>query len=222
MTHDIYYMRTLTNPATSTPTITPEGQPINTGFGSAGEVNMAVKLNTDDSGDAYEKNYPTWSPFLSIFSIAYASNRSVTYNDPNTRVPLEVAASIPQNGAYPGGGTVGPNYTGILQSLVLDLDPPTLLPFNASEEIHVNAAGTSTATPVLGTNGAVHFINPSPVGGSSYVTFTVRLSRPRGRHLRYGRQRPAGRLPPGQGPRQQVPGLAESGTQGLRQGRPVL
>ena len=91
-------------------------------------------------------------------------------------MPLEVAASIPDGSAYPGGGTVGADYTGIFQSLVLDLDPPTLLPFNASEEIHVNAASGSTATPVLGTNGAVHFINPSPNGGNSYVTFTLRLS----------------------------------------------
>ena len=30
--------------------------------------------------------------------------------------------------------------------------------------------------PVLGNSGAVHFINPSPTGGNSYVTFTVRLS----------------------------------------------
>ena len=169
-------MRTLTNPATNTPTITPEGQPINNFGGPPGEVNPAVKLDTDDPNDAYEKDYPSWSPFRSIFSITYDGDRSVTYNDPNTSVPLEVAASIPDGGAYPGGGTVSLGYVGILQSLVLNLDPPTLLPFNASEEVHVNAANGPTATPVLGTSGAVHFINPSPAGGSSYVTFTVRLS----------------------------------------------
>ena len=74
--------------------------------------------------DVYDDAYPSWSPFLSIFSIAYASNRTVTYNDPASGVPVEVAASVPQGGTVAtrsdavGDYTVGASYTGLLVSQV--------------------------------------------------------------------------------------------------------
>ena len=130
-------------------------------------TNAAVKLNTDDNsvatvGGAFDDVYPTWSPFSSVFSIAYSSNRTVTYNDPATGAASETAISVPQGGNLVSSGTVGAHYAGILVSQVVNLDPPTLLPYNGNEVIHIaDSAGTRTRTG----------INPGQA-----VTITVRLS----------------------------------------------
>ncbi len=133
-------------------------------------VNTAVLLNTDDNagetsakGNLYDDIYPTWSPFITVFSIAYSSNRTVTYNDPaNGNAPTETAVSIGRGGSLGTVGTVGANYAGILESQLLNLDPPTLLPYSGNEVVHVtDAAGNTTRTG----------ITPGQA-----VTFTVRLS----------------------------------------------
>ena len=117
--------------------LTPEGAAVGTS-----NPNAAVKLNTDDNavsalGGQYEDAYPTWAPGLTLFSIAYSSNRSVTYNSPVTNRPSETAISVPQGGALGGGGTVGAAYTGIFESQVINLDPPTLIPYSGSEVVHI-------------------------------------------------------------------------------------
>lgn len=117
--------------------LTPEGAAVGTST-----PNAAVKLNTDDNavsalGGQYEDAYPTWAPGVSLFSIAYSSNRSVTYNSPVTNRPSETAISVPQGGALGGGGTVGAAYTGIFESQVINLDPPTLIPYSGSEVVHI-------------------------------------------------------------------------------------
>ena len=143
-------------------------------------VNPVVKLNTDDNagetstnGNLYDDAYPSWSPFLSIFSLTYSSNRTVTYNDPTTGFPREVAASIADNGQAlnPDGSvsyTVGGGYQGILVSQLVNLDPPTLLRFNANEVVHVQAPG---ANPVTGVANKL-----AGSGANRTVTLTVRLS----------------------------------------------
>jgi len=170
--HDIYYFLAATgvsNPTTET--LTRE-----TAVGNA-----AVKLNTDDNagetsaaGNVYDDIYPTWSPFLSLFSIAYSSNRTVTYNNPSGGAPVEVAASVPQGGAVTNSQdstqnfSVGAGYAGLLVSQVLNLDPPTLLRFSTNEVLHVQA-GTNP-NPVTGTP------NKLAATGGQNVTLTVRLS----------------------------------------------
>ncbi len=156
---EYYYQLT----AVFTQVLTPE-----TTTGSS-VVNTAVKLNTDDnagetgtSGNAFDDTYPTWSPFLSVFSIAYSSNRSVTYNDPTTGAASETAISVAQGGKLVGSGTVGSAYAGILVSQVVNLDPPTLLPYSGNEIVHVaDSAGNTTR----------YGITPG-----QKVTFTARLS----------------------------------------------
>ncbi len=182
--HDIYYFQAATGVSQpSSETLVPETV--------AGGANASLKLNTDDNGsgsgagavaaNAYEDSYPTWSPFLSIFSIAYGSNRTVTYNNPAGGVPIEVAASVADGGSVTNAQdatanySVGANYRGLLVSQVLNLDPPTLLRFSTSEVVHVQAAGTldgggSAADPVGGTP------NKLAVTGGQKVTLTVRLS----------------------------------------------
>lgn len=124
-------------------------------------ANPVNKLNTDDPTNVYDDVYPTWSPFLNVFSMAYQSPRSVTYNTPGTNVPVETAISL-----TPGTNGVGAGYVGILQSQVLNLDPPTLRPFSGTQVIGVqDNQGQFTRQ-----------IQPSPVGGASPVTFFVRLS----------------------------------------------
>ena len=210
--HDIYYLRAISNVGTAT--VAPEGQKTG-GFNSDGtpELNRAVKLNTDDNGavvttsatnngtttttttvnnvNGFDDIYPTWSPLLSVFSIAYSSNRSITYNDPTTGHPVEKAVSlIPgsgnvgagtgaafstgQPGAYPaynivpGDASGAPTgYTGILQSQILNLDPPTLRSFSGSEIIHINNGSQANTNP----GSAVRILPPG-----STVTFTTRLS----------------------------------------------
>ena len=134
-----------------------------------GTTNAAIKLNTDDNagqtstgGNLYDDIYPTWSPFRSIFSIAYSSNRSVTYNDPATGLPSETAISLPHGANVGGGGAVGPTYEGIFESQVLNLDPPTLVPYNGNEVLHVTDA-----------NGVTSRAGLTP---GRPVTVTVRLS----------------------------------------------
>lgn len=155
---EYYYQLT----AVFTQTLTPETP----GSGTTA-ANSAVKLNTDDNaastvGGSFDDIYPTWSPFLSVFSIAYSSNRTVTYNDPTTGVASETALSIGPGGKLIGTGTVGAGYAGILVSQVVNLDPPTLLPYSGNEIVHVaDSAGRATR----------YNITPG-----QQVTFTVRLS----------------------------------------------
>ena len=146
-------------------------------------TNAVIKLNTDDNagqtgatGNAFDDVYPTWSPFLSIFSIAYSSNRTVTYNNPTTAFPQETAASVGQGGSVAGvtdatgftGYSVGPNYSGILESQVLNLDPPILLRFSADEIVHIQAPTGND--PVNGTP------TKSGINPGQKVVVTVRLS----------------------------------------------
>ena len=176
--------------------ITPEGQAIATANGNV--PNTVIQLNTDDHptpaslGGNYDDVYPTWSPFSSIFSIAYESGsvhgadpltgtltsgvvfggRTVTYNDPATGFPSETAYSVGGGGAVAsttatGGYSVAASYIGILESQVLNLDPPTLLRFSSDEIVHIQATGTN---PVTGTPTKTG-INPGQP-----VTITVRLS----------------------------------------------
>jgi len=148
--------------AVYTESVTPE-------TGTTGN-NPAIQLNTDDNpgetsanGNVYDDIYPTWSPFITVFSIAYSSNRTITYNDPaNNGAPSETAVSIGRGGSLGTTGTVGASYAGILESQLLNLDPPTLLPYSGNEVIHVtDAAGNTTRTGIT---------------PGQPVTFTVRLS----------------------------------------------
>ena len=205
-THDIYYLQTVSglNSTGGGQTISPENSLV-TNTGGATVANVVVKLNTDDNGapnsapvNSYDDVYPTWSPFRSIFSIAYESGsvrnadslsgtllngtvfggRTVTYNDPATGFPSEKAFSVGNNGTVAsttatGSYTIASSYIGILQSQVLNLNPPTLLRFSADEIVHVQAGVTGSNTdpnPVLGTPTKTG-INPGQA-----VTFTVRLS----------------------------------------------
>ncbi len=176
--------------------LTPEGKAIPTGQGTV--ANAVIKLNTDDNptpatlGGSYDDVYPSWSPFHSIFSIAYESGsvrganplsgnlnggvvfggRTVTYNDPATGYPSETAVSVGAGGTVAsttatGGYSVAASYIGLFQSQVLNLDPPTLLRFSTDEILHVQAA---TTNPVTGTPTKTG-INPG-----APVTITVRLS----------------------------------------------
>jgi len=169
---EYYYQLT----AVFTQAVTPEAANTNTTVG-----NPAVKLNTDDNagqtsagGNAFDDVYPTWSPFVSIFSIAYQSggynyqtgavtnSRTVTYNDPTTGASSETAISVPQGGKLTGTGTVGSAYAGILVSQVVNLDPPTLLPYSGNEIVHVaDSSGRVTRTGIT---------------PGQPVTVTVRLS----------------------------------------------
>ncbi len=135
--------------------------------------NPAVKLNTDDNagetsaaGNAYDDIYPTWSPFRSVFSIAYSSNRTVTYTNTSSGTASETAISIPANGSLGNGGTVGTAYAGLLESQVVNLDPPTLVPYSGNEICHVNAGSGFNAASTTRTG----------VTPGQPATFTVRLS----------------------------------------------
>jgi len=147
-----------------------------------GSPNRVIKLNTDDNagqtsadGNSYDDVYPAWSPFRSIFSITYASNRTVTYNTPANSFPTETAVSVGRGGTVNTSDpnqpsyTVGGGYTGIFESQVLNLDPPTLLRFSPNEIVHVQAGGS--ANPVTGTPTKFQGLNPGRP-----VTFTVRMS----------------------------------------------
>jgi len=144
---EYYYQIT----AVFTQSLTPEGA-----TEPNGTINAVVKLNTDDNagqtgagGNAFDDVYPTWSPFVSIFSIAYSSNRSVTYDDPTTGASSETALSVPQGGKLTGAGTVGAQYAGVLVSQVVNLDPPTLLPYSGNEIVHIaDSTGRATRTGI--------------------------------------------------------------------------
>ncbi len=176
--HDIYYFQAITGVTQPTnETLTPET--------AAGGANASVKLNTDDNagettpaGNGFDDIYPTWSPFLSIFSIAYTSNRTVTYNSPASGAPVEMAASVGDGGAVTNtqdptqNYSVGASYAGLLVSQVLNLDPPTLLRFSAGEVVHVQAVKTAggVSDPVMGTP------NKLAASGGQPIVLTVRLS----------------------------------------------
>ena len=126
----------------------------------------AIKLNTSDTGNVYDDIYPTWSPFRSVFSIAYSSNRTVTYTNPANNTASETAISIGENSSIGNGGTVGAVYSGILESQVLNLDPPTLVPYSGNEICHVNTGSGFSATSSTRTG----------VTPGQPATITVRLS----------------------------------------------
>ena len=129
-------------------------------------ANSVVQLNTSDPGNAYDDIYPTWSPFRTVFSIAYSSNRTVTYTDPATGTASETAISIGANSSLGNGGTVGAAYAGLLESQVVNLDPPTLVPYSGNEVLHINTgAGFSAAS----------FTRTGVTPGQP-ATITVRLS----------------------------------------------
>ncbi len=211
-THDIYYLQTVSgiNSVGGGQTISPEGstvatRPIPPSTTPGTTTNLVVKLNTDDNGapttaqpNSYDDVYPTWSPFRSIFSIAYEAGsvrganplsgtlnnafafggRTVTYNDPATGFPSETAFSVGANGTVTsttatGSYKIASTYIGIMQSQVLNLNPPTLLRFSADEIVHVQAGlngSNPDPNPVTGTPTKTG-INP----GQS-VTLTVRMS----------------------------------------------
>ena len=133
-------------------------------------ANPVVQLNTDDNagetgaaGNAYDDVYPTWSPFISVFSIAYSSNRTVTYASPNaSNAQSETAVSVGQGQSLGNGAIVGASYAGILESQVLNLDPPTLLPYSGNEILHIADSGGNTTR--------------TGIQPGQPVTVTVRLS----------------------------------------------
>ncbi len=155
--------------------------------------NAVIKLNTDDNageiiargtqagmreapqaGNSFDDVYPAWAPGISTFSITYASNRTVTYNDPTTSFPSETAISVAEGGLVNTSDpnqatyTVGTAYSGIFESQVLNLDPPTLLRFNPNEIIHVQSG--NIANPIGGVSQKVG------IAPGQKVTFTVRLT----------------------------------------------
>ena len=170
--HGIYYILALKSNAAGTPQLFPEGStilpaitaptyPANPYLAPA-LIDTAVQLNTNDPANAYDDIYATWSPFGTLSSIAYSSNRTVTYSDPATGAASETAISVPESGSLGVGQVVGAAYAGLLESQVLNLDPPTLLPYSGNEIIHVaNSAGQ------------VSRANLTP---GEPVTLTVRLS----------------------------------------------
>ncbi len=126
-------------------------------------------LNSSDASNNFNDTQPVWSPVANstnggvttstVNSIAYVSNRSITYNDPSTNAPLELPVSIAQ-----GSFNVGAGYTGILQSQVDQINPPTLLPYSGDEVIHV----TDNTSDTPRRNGDIQ--------PGQKVRFTVRLS----------------------------------------------
>ncbi len=129
-------------------------------------THLPVKLNTSDAANSYDDIYPTWSPFRTVFSIAYSSNRTVTYTDPTAGTASETAISIGANSSLGNGGTVGAAYAGIFESQVVNLDPPTLVPYSGNEILHINT-GTGFS--------AASFTRTGVTPGQP-ATVTVRLS----------------------------------------------
>lgn len=136
----------------------------------------AHRINTETLGNgraSFHNLYPAWSPFIRVLSIVYQSDRSITYTDPTTNQPSEIEVSLPQGNVSP---PIGPNYFGILQSQVVNVDPPTLQKFNNNEIVHVNV-GSAPIMPSAAdeTGSATHQVlqtqNPS-----EQAQFTVRLS----------------------------------------------
>lgn len=145
----------------------------NTNSASTPVENNTQTLNSSDSANAFDDTQPVWSPVTTsangrfggstntttVNSIAYVSNRTITYNDPNTNAPLEQPVSLAR-----GTFGVGANYSGILQSQIDQINPPTLLPYSGNEVIHV----TDTKTDTPRRNGDIQ--------PGQKVQFTVRLS----------------------------------------------
>ncbi len=137
----------------------------NTNSATTPAENNTQTLNSSDSANAFDDTQPVWSPVTgstnttTVNSIAYISNRTITYNDPNTNAPLEQPVSLAR-----GTFSVGANYSGILQSQIDQIDPPTLLPYSGDEVIHV----TDTKTNTPRRNGDIQ--------PGQKVQFTVRLS----------------------------------------------
>lgn len=175
--HGVFYFQAVYTDTTPTAVITPENDDATTGNPL---FNTVIKLNTDDTDPAnpaalvgnnlFDNTYPAWSPFQSIFNIVYQSPRSVTYNTPGTNVPTETAINISRSPSGPAAdlSTVGPNYAGLLESQVINVDPPSMLRFSASEVIRVTDANDNPT----------RFIQPSAAGGGTpnTVKFIVRLS----------------------------------------------
>ena len=167
--HDIYYLLALKPSATGSEQLFAEGSTVLPAVAATATtpaipafLDTAVPLNTNDPTNVFDDIYPTWSPSGSLNSIAYSSNRTVTYSNPATSLASETAISVPQGGSLGGGLVVGAAYAGLLESQVLNLDPPTLLPYSGNEIIHVaNSAGQ------------VSRANLTP---GQPVTLTVRLS----------------------------------------------
>ncbi|BDI28313.1 hypothetical protein CCAX7_003640 [Capsulimonas corticalis] len=124
-------------------------------------------LNTQSSG-SYSNYYPAWSPFRSIYSIVYQSNRSVTYNQADG-APSETDISLPQGNANPA---IGSGYVGLLQSQVLDVDPPILQRFNEKEIVHINVGNQPILPSATDETGSAKRDIPT----SAKITFTVRMS----------------------------------------------
>jgi len=179
--HDIYYLRTAQFSPNGSGNVTREGATINyqynypstdangnptTATANQPFANNVVQLNTSDTGNVYDDVYPTFAPLQGTFRIAYGSNRSVTYNTANG-TPTETAISEPE-----GSNGFGGNYHGILESEVVNVNPPTLLRFSGSEVIHVNAGTTSILPSAANLSGsATKSIQPT-----QSVTFTARLT----------------------------------------------
>ena len=166
----------------------------NPGETIASRTMVGGQQEVTQTGNTFDDVYPAWSPGLSIFSITYqgggfnfvtgavTNSRTVTYNDPSSSFPSETAISVAPGGVVNTSSTIQPSYTvigptpsagvlgytGIFESQVLNLDPPTLLRYNSNEVIHVQAG--NSATPISGVSEKVG-ITPG-----QKVTFTVRLT----------------------------------------------
>jgi Tol biopolymer transport system component len=155
--YQIYYVRIETNVTDGT--LTTES-----GAGGAIQLNTSDVIDdgTNTTTNSFDDVYPTWSPQLKQLSLAYQSNRSVTYNDPTTGAPSETLINITK--ANDPTVVTASNYNGVLVSEVENVNPPTLLRFNGTEIVHVNAGAYTSS-------GGVRYIQPGTT-----VTFTVRLS----------------------------------------------
>jgi hypothetical protein len=123
--------------------------------------NPNVVATTPIPAAVYHDLYPTWPSFNNGVSLAYQSDRSITYNNPSTGAPTEVAISIPR-GKY----GVGTQYVGILESEIEYINPPTLLRYDdaSGEIVHVSQTG------------GIDSPSQRQIVAGTPVTFTVRLS----------------------------------------------
>lgn len=170
--HDIYYISALSTTSgaggSTSVAVTPEST-------TNAAVHVVTETNGASPGGSYDDLYPQWSGFSSTYSISYESNRSVTYFDitksgpTSDGEPVETAISLPQGDTK---HSIGAKYVGVLVSQVLNLDPPTLIPFNDNEVIHVNQ-GSSVVIPST-SNASGSAIRQLQTG--TKYTFTVRLS----------------------------------------------
>lgn len=143
--NDVYVLRVISDTAT--------------GSVLTEDTSVPSLLNTSDPNNIYDDSYPAWPAFAKHVSLAYVSNRSITYNAPGSNYPLETAVSLAD-----GANGVGAKYAGILESEYDNINPPTLLHYDDNEIVHVT--GDSVLPGVATRN-----INPGQP-----VTFIVRLS----------------------------------------------